>query len=149
MIDELITDLKRDEGWRPFAYDDASGEPVHKGFELEGYVTIGYGFCIDSEKGSPLPRKVAEYWLGLLVNKRWIDLVTRIPWLVDQPANVQRALGNMAYQLGVSGVLRFQKMLDALGAGDRETAADEALDSKWAKQTPNRAKRVAALIRGD
>lgn len=57
-------------------------------------------------------------------------------------------MANMAYQLGVSGVLRFRKMLEALRAGDREKAAEEALDSAWATQTPERAQRVARLIRG-
>jgi lysozyme len=54
----------------------------------------------------------------------------------------------MAYQLGPSGVVAFKKMLAALEAGDRIAAAEAALDSKWATQTPNRAQRVAALIRG-
>jgi len=67
---------------------------------------------------------------------------------MSQPPDVRRALLNMAYQLGVSGLLNFSKMLTALQAGDREEAAREALDSLWAKQTPNRARRVALLLRG-
>ena len=55
----------------------------------------------------------------------------------------------MAYQLGVNGVGNFSKMLNALESGDRETAAIEALDSKWATQTPERAERVANMIGGD
>jgi lysozyme len=54
----------------------------------------------------------------------------------------------MAYQLGVEGVAKFVLMLTALERGDRETAAVNALASEWAKQTPDRAKRVATLIRG-
>jgi lysozyme len=50
--------------------------------------------------------------------------------------------------MGVSGVLKFKGMLEALKAGKRELAANEALDSLWARQTPERARRVAEQIRG-
>jgi lysozyme len=55
----------------------------------------------------------------------------------------------MAYQMGVSGVLKFADMLAALERGERAAAATHALQSIWATQTPKRAKRIAALIRGD
>lgn len=138
MIDDLVEDLKRDEGWRSYAYLDT-----------EGFLTIGYGFLIDEKRGGELPRQIGETWLLIAATKRWNDLVTREPWLIQLPEDVQRALGNMAYQLGVNGVLKFRKMIQALRVGDREEAADEALDSRWAEQTPNRAKRVAAMIRGN
>lgn len=138
MIEYLVEDLKSDEGWRPFAYQD------HLGFW-----TIGYGFLIDERKGGALPLKIAEQWLVYAVTQRWNDLVNIYPWLNDQPGRVQRAVGNMAYQLGVTGVGNFTKMLNALESGDRKTAAIEALDSKWATQTPERAKRVAKMIAGD
>lgn len=34
-----------------------------------------------------------------------------------------------------------------MAVGDYQNAADEALDSRWARQTPNRAKRVTDVIR--
>jgi lysozyme len=43
--------------------------------------------------------------------------------------------------------MRFKKTLAALEARDFDRAADEALDSLWARQTPNRAERIAAAIR--
>lgn len=138
MITDLIESLKSDEGWRESPYQD------HLGFW-----TIGYGFLIDSRRNVRLPKKVGEYWLEVLAEEKFLELADRIPWIVDQPEDVQQALGNMVYQLGVAGVLRFKRMLAALERGDRKTAAVEALDSKWAQiQTPVRAKRVAALIRG-
>lgn len=137
MIDDLIDDLKRDEGWEPSAYKDHLG-----------YLTIGFGFLIDERKGGELPLEVGEFWLRLGAERRWKQLLWMQPWLNEQPEQVQRALANMAYQLGVGGVNRFRKMLAALKAGDRKLAATEALDSRWAKQTPNRAKRVTDMIRG-
>jgi lysozyme len=126
---KVVADLKREEGWRAEPYED------HLGFW-----TIGYGFLIDRRKPVRLPESVGELWLEELVQERQRALDDALPWLL--------ALTNMAYQMGVSGVLKFKGMLDALKAGKRELAANEALDSLWAKQTPERARRVAAQIRG-
>ena len=54
----------------------------------------------------------------------------------------------MAYQMGVSGLLKFKKALTAAEAWRLGMLAIELLDSKWAKQTPKRARKVAALICG-
>lgn len=137
MIDELINDLKHDEGWEPSAYEDSLG-----------YLTIGYGFLIDDRKNGEIPRHIAEEWLRYAAMIRWNNLVSARPFLNDLPEDVQRSLANMAYQLGVNGVLNFKRMLAALESNDRVLAATEALDSRWNTQTPNRAKRVTDLMRG-
>lgn len=59
----------------------------------------------------------------------------------------QEALINMAFQMGVVGVKGFRKMWAALSMRDYERAYREAIDSQWARQTPNRAKRVAEQLR--
>ena len=138
MIDELVNDLKSDEGWRPSVYQD------HLGFW-----TIGWGFLIDERKGGEIPVHIAEEWLTYMVTQKWNALVLKHEWVNDLPDNVQKALGNMVYQMGVSGVSNFKRMMAALKAGDWLLAALEANDSKWAKQTPNRAKRVTDLMRGE
>ena len=49
----------------------------------------------------------------------------------------------MVYQMGAYGVSKFNGMLKALQDEDYKQASVEMLDSRWAKQTPNRAKRMA------
>ena len=115
MIDELTEDLKHDEGWRTAAYKD------HLGFW-----TIGYGFLIDTRRGGGLPEPIGAIWLRYAIEERWHQLIELHPWIEDQPANVRRALGNMAYQLGVGGVGKFQVMLGRLQAGDREDRTNRA-----------------------
>lgn len=144
VTDEIIADLKSDEGWIPFAYDDKTGLPV----ECSGWVTAGYGFVIDARKKIGIPRPVAEFWLRYALNER-LDAFRKLwPAFDTQPGQVQRALGSMCYQLGPDGLMHFPKMLKALVNGDREAAAMHALDSLWASQSPNRARRLAAMIRG-
>jgi lysozyme len=70
------------------------------------------------------------------------------PAFDNQPADVKNALRLMVYQLGPAGLFSFRRMLAALEARDRVTAAEEALESTWAEQTPERARRVAMQIRG-
>jgi lysozyme len=137
MISEVITQLRNDEGWRDRPYRDTLG-----------FLTTGYGFLIDERKSVSMPKAVGELWLKLIVEDKWAELTRREPWVLEQPEDVQQALANMAYQLGINGLLNFKNMLGALRAGQRVSAAAHALDSAWAKQTPQRAERTAALIRG-
>jgi len=135
---EVIRQLKSDEGFVPHAYQDHLG-----------YWTLGYGFLIDERRGGGIPAPVAKFWLTHEVDKIHRGLIGALDFYRTLPQPVQNALVNMAYQLGMSGLLGFRKMLAALEAGDRETAAREALASRWANQTPERAKRVAGMIRGE
>jgi lysozyme len=132
-----LADLRREEGWSQSIYVDSLG-----------FDSWGYGICIDKRKNPVMPRAVGELWLQLEAEGKWSALLYRFPWLSTQPDDVQRALVNMVYQLGVEGVAHFVLMLAALERGDREAAAVNALDSAWAKQTPERAARVSTLIRG-
>ena len=132
----LIEELKRDEGWRASAYKDT-----------EGWTTIGYGFLIDERLNGQMPESIGEMWLTHNVQMLEKSLRLAFPWFDEQPDPVQRALANMAYQLGIGGLKGFKKTLSLIEAGRYYEAADEALNSKWAEQTPRRARRVSGMIR--
>jgi lysozyme len=137
MTDELLAVLRDEEGWRAHPYPDHLG-----------YQTIGYGFLLEKERGGGLPKPVAEFWLRYAVNER-IEAFRKLwPSFDDQPADIKRALSLMAYQMGAEGLFKFKRMLAALQVGYRDVAADELLDSEFAKQTPARVKRLEKLIRG-
>ncbi|MNY66033.1 Phage lysozyme [compost metagenome] len=55
-------------------------------------------------------------------------------------------LTSMGFQMGVSGLAGFKNMLKAIVAEDWNEAVEQMLDSTWAKQTPNRAQRHAAVM---
>ena len=52
----------------------------------------------------------------------------------------------MCYNLGLSGLAGFKKMLAAVEAGDYKKAAKEMLDSKWAFQVKGRAVELAKIM---
>lgn len=59
----------------------------------------------------------------------------------------QDVLTAMVFQLGAVGVSKFRATLQALKNCDYNLASEQMLKSKWAKQTPARAKRMANLIK--
>lgn len=140
-FDLLIEELIRDEGrvvknGKHVAYKDHLG-----------YLTIGYGTLIDERRGGGIPEHVAKELLRERVLSNYQGIRSALPFFDNLSDNTQRAINNMVYQLGLSGVLRFKKMIAALREGRLDAAADEALNSKWARQTPNRAKRIANMLR--
>lgn len=137
--------IRTEEGWRPKVYDDRTGATLRPGDRLQGHPTIGYGFALDVAE---LPRDVAEFWLQHLAERVHRDLVARIPFWSELDQVRQLALCEMAYQMGVPGLLQFKHALQALATGDAERAAAEFLNSTWAReQSPARAARVALMIR--
>ena len=60
----------------------------------------------------------------------------------DLPQEVQHILINMCFQLGQRGLSNFKQMGKAIEESDWEKASVEMMDSRWAKQTPQRAERL-------
>ena len=50
MILRLMEMLKKDEGFRPYPYDDITGMPIpmHGDILIKGYATTGYGWNMDA-----------------------------------------------------------------------------------------------------
>lgn len=135
-LQQMKDDLVSDEGYRAFVYEDS-----------EGYQTIGVGFLVDHRRGTGLSMEECMLILDQRIQAIYKQLNTMLPWFHMLSDGRQRAVVNMAYQLGVNGLLQFKDMLAALRIGDYAKAEQEALNSKWAKQTPMRAKRIASMLR--
>ena len=58
----------------------------------------------------------------------------------------QIIIESMVYQMGIAGVAGFHNMWKDIRDGDYRGAAEEMLDSLWARQTPERAKRHAEVM---
>ena len=105
-------------------------------------LTIGIGRNLDDVG---ITEDEARYLLANDI-KRVEQALARDRVFVALDDNRRIALTNMAFQLGVAGCLSFRKMWSALADEDWQRAHDEALNSRWAKQTPARAKRIAAIL---
>ena len=140
-MNRLLKSVKEHEGYRNKVYLDSLGKR-----------TVGVGhlcvedFWVDDR----------EYSEDMLMNILKDDLKNAIEGaerllkgcrILDSLA--REIVIEMVFQLGETGVSKFKNMLKALEEGpDYLTAAIEMLDSKWAKQTPNRAASMSAEMAG-
>lgn len=76
----------------------------------------------------------------------WEQLRGRLPWLEKAPERVQEAVVNMAFNLGVNGLLGFKETLALMQTEKYDEAARAMLASKWARQVGKRAERLAGQV---
>jgi len=123
LVEEII---KREEGFRAKPYKDHLGN-----------ITIGYGFTCLTEKEASVVLKMKLDRIREVLNNQLSGL----------SQNRQDVIISMAFQLGISGCLSFNKMWQAIYSGDWSEAAHQMLLSRWAKQTPERVRRMAQIMR--
>lgn len=128
---ELIAALKQDEGLRLTAYKDTVG-----------VWTVGYGHA-HVAPGTVWNQGKAEAQLIEDVKEHNAKLLKALPWVADLDPVRRRVLQNMAFNLGVDGLLGFKNTLEAVRTGRYNQASAGLLASKWAKQVKGRAVRLA------
>lgn len=123
------------------------GEVLHEYKDHLGYSTIGVGRLIDKRKGGGITEEESAYLLNNDVTKIVEQLDKRLSWWTKLDDARKGVLVNMAFQMGVDGLLGFKNTLKMIESGQYEAAARGMLQSKWATQTPSRAKRMAEQMR--
>ena len=131
-MSNLLENIKESEGFRSKVYQCT-----------EGHDTIGYGFAI---KDLVLSRDMCDTILETKVAELKLIVNQKIPFIEDLPDVVQEVLYEMYYQMGNS-LFKFKKTLKHLENKDYRLAAKEMLDSRWAGQTPNRAKKLSNYVK--
>lgn len=151
------------------AFEEGSVPTVYK--DSEGYDTIGIGHLVDERKGGYLPiyahselqskGYLSDSTISRLyeedLNRTLNDLKLRLPWVFYLDPVRRDVLIDMCFQMGIGypprngkpgkGLLGFVNTLRYIQNGNYEQAAKNMLVSKWATQTPNRAKRRAEEMR--
>ena len=128
----------------------------HEGFvpkiykDTRGFSTIGYGHLVlDTDhfiEGQSYPKEHLEK----VFDGDFDTACSNANQLIkDLPLHHQAkcVIIEMVFQLGIGGVSKFKNMWKALGEGDYQTASEEMLDSKWAKQTPKRAEELSSVMK--
>jgi len=105
----------------------------------EGVWTIGHGITWLTEEESLhiLTGRISELHLKLLDD---------LDWYKDIPPEIQGVIIEMCYQMGFTGFTKFKRAIAHMKNREWQLASDEMLDSLWAKQTPNRARRLADIV---
>lgn len=132
----LLADLRRDEGLELTAYPDpiSHGEPW----------TIGYGHTgPDVREGLQITLDQAETLLAGDAQAAQRGLDRTLPWWRTLSDPRQDVLVNMAFNMGVAKLLKFTETLAALKAQRYAGAALDMLDSDWARELPERSRRLS------
>lgn len=131
---KLLAQLKVDEGFKLCVYEDSLG-----------YATIGYGRMVDSRKGGGITLGEAQYLLDNDVYKVCQQL-SPFAWFQAQDSVRQAALANMAFNLGIDGLLHFPHFLGFMLTKDYPNAAANLVNTRWHTQVGVRADRIIQLI---
>ena len=112
--------------------------------DTQGFVTIGYGRCLD-KKGLSATEAL------FLLNGDIADAVEDVQHCCSVYDQISRprqlAMVSLAYNLGREGLAGFVHFLNYVHQGDWENATLELLDSKAAKQDPQRYRQLARMVR--
>lgn len=109
-----------------------------------GALTIGYGHNLDA---NGITLDMAEELLKTDLAYARMEVGANIPCSAKLCEARQFVLVDMAFNMGISRLLTFKKMIAALEQGYFERAACEMLNSKWAKQVGRRADKLAEIMR--
>ena len=133
MNSKLVDSIKQHEGYVPTVYKDSLGID-----------TIGYGFAI---KDLELDKDICDIILERKLKDLIVKIRSKFQWYSYMPLEIQDIITEMCYQLGVYGFSRFKKTIAYLQNKQWEEASVEMLDSRWAEQTPNRAKEMSNRVK--
>jgi lysozyme len=140
-MDRLLESVKQHEGYRNKVYLDTLGKR-----------TVGVGhLCVedfwedDKEYEESFLMEILEKDLSEAI-KGANDLMAE-HGCMDINEKAHEILIEMVFQLGKTGVSKFKNMWKALSELNYVGASYEMLDSRWAKQTPNRAKAMAKTMK--
>lgn len=124
--------LWKEEGYRSKPYKCTAGR-----------LTVGIGWNLDAGVSWELALMVLRSQIAEL--KR--QLTARYRWFQGLNEARQAVVVSMAFQMGIAGFAGFKTTISLIEQGKYAAAATQMLTSKWAKQTPPRAKRHAEMMR--
>lgn len=148
--DTLFNQISRHEGVRHNVYKDSKGIP-----------TVGIGFNLTDANNKRILAKLGitdkELKAGLSDQqiKQLFDYSLRqaksdaqkfLPNLSSHPVQVQNAIIDMAFNLGYNRLNKFTQLKQSLLNRNYKEAANNMLNSLWAKQVGNRASYLANLV---
>ena len=132
LTDKGMKKLRCVEGYRGMPYKDTLDKP-----------TIGVGLLLPLTEAEAMllaacRQDDAAYELSAALAREGVTGLSE---------DVFHALMDAAFQLGVPKLMKFKKMFGHLKVHEFNAAAAEALDSRWARQTPKRAQHLADVLR--
>lgn len=161
---QVKADLERHEGFKEFAYPDPlsklaktyrrlpwGDKPATELMELTPEMdavdgapwTMGFGFTHGVTPESRIERIRAERMLEEKIMEMNTVLTNALPWYKDASHVTKTILINMAFNMGLVGLLKFKNTLAYVKAGSYIQAAANMRKSLWFSQVGSRAIELA------
>jgi lysozyme len=141
-VTRLRARLQKKEELRLVVYDDKTGKPIVPGSIVVGHPTIGYGRALDV---NGISKAEAEQLLDADLARVEADCA-KLPVFAQLDDARKDVLRELVFNIGLDGVRKFKRMLNALALSYFEVAAAEILDSKYRDQVGHRAVELAAAM---
>jgi lysozyme len=146
LVDRARNIIRPAEGLRLHVYDDLTGMAITKGSHVKGVPTIGYGRALDHHNGLRKDEAEALFDNDLVEKIGGLEIVYHWFRTLDDVRKV--AIVEMAFPLGVDGIMKLRRFVNAIGNAEFELAASHLLASKFALDIKEaRAQRLARMIR--
>lgn len=129
---KLVQQLKRHEGYRRLVYECS-----------RGVLTVGIGRNLETVG---ISEKEAEFLLENDIQEA-IKRLNQHDLLSGHDEVRQAVLINMAFNLGINGLLKFRQSLKHWRNKDYESFSNEILKSRWARQVGSRAAELSEQAR--
>lgn len=142
-MSKLREQLKYEEGVRLHAYRDSLGiKTIGVGWNMEAHPTFEGKRVLDT-----ITLEQCDRMLDYQIQQHHSELCKRWSFYANlQPSARKDALLQMAFQLGVDGLMAFVNTRAKIEAGLYEAARQAGRKSRWYEQTPKRAERVLTQI---
>ena len=141
-LDKLQKELAEDEGCKYEVYLDHIG-----------YKTFGIGHLCkatdpenDMDVGTEVSKERVDECFEADIAMTIEDCNILYSNFKDIPEEAQLVLANMMFNLGRPRLSRFLNLKGAVDVEDWMEASVQMMDSKWAKQVPNRAERLCSRM---
>lgn len=164
-LEQAHADLKRHEGFRPYAYPDPRSPLGKKHGSKFGYKparevlnalgasakdggpwTVGYGFTHGVTPDTSITLEEADEKLYAEILDHSYGLDKLVPNWGMAPLVVQSVLVNLIFNLGEAGLAKFKNTLKLINAGDYVRASANLIQSLWYKQVGGRAIELTARL---
>lgn len=154
-LKQVVTDLKRHEGFYEYAYPDPLSplarkypirkywgtRPAHEVLKELGETealgrpwTYGYGFAVGITPYHQIKRNVADRQLEIKAMEYAAELERLIPDWKKHPVVVQTVLINLMYNMGYDRLKQFTTTLDLIKRGQYKLAGENLKNTLWFKQ---------------
>ena len=132
---DITEQLIRDERLVLYPYRDS-----------RGFMTIGVGHNLDARG---ISERAAIMILDDDIQDTKTALLGKFPWMRDLSPARLGAFINLAFNMGVAGLSEFRKTLRLAESGEWVAASEQLLESLYATQVGDRARRVAQQLKTD